>query len=70
VEVLLTPARGAQGRRAIGPLDGPAADLADGQRRVVVTKQAADEGIGEEEGVTVAPTPASDESIHRVKVTA
>jgi hypothetical protein len=42
---------------AVGPLDGPAADLTDGQLGVVIAEQTSSQVIGHEQGVAVAATP-------------
>jgi hypothetical protein len=36
---------------------GPAADLADGEFRVVIAERTSSQAIGDEEGVAVAATP-------------
>jgi hypothetical protein len=41
---------------AVGPLDGPATDLTDGQLGVVIAEQTSSQVIGHEEGVAVAAT--------------
>jgi hypothetical protein len=50
----LSPLATHLGGRAVGPLDGPTADLADGQRGVVIAEGTADEVIREQMGVSMA----------------
>jgi len=54
---------------ALGPLDGPAADLADGEFRVVIAERISSQVVGDQEGVAVAATPTRDKPVHRVEVT-
>jgi hypothetical protein len=42
---------------AVGPLDGPAADLADGEFRVVIAERTSSQVVRDQEGVAVAATP-------------
>ena len=46
---------------AVGPLDGPAADLADGEFRVVIAERTSSQVVGDQEGVAVAATPTCDQ---------
>jgi len=59
-----------QSGHPVGPLDGPAADLAHGQLGVVITKQAANEVVGEQVGISMAAAPAGAEPVDRGKVAA
>jgi hypothetical protein len=59
-----------QVRRAVGPVDGPATDFADGQLGIVVAAWAADEVVGEQVSVAMAAAPAGDEPVERRKVAA
>jgi hypothetical protein len=54
---------------AIGPLNGPATDLADGQLGVVIAERTSGQVVGHEEGVAVAVTSTSDKLVDRVEVT-
>jgi hypothetical protein len=53
----------------VGPLDGSAADLADGEFRVVIAERTSSQVVGDQEGVAVAATPTRDQPVHRVEVT-
>jgi hypothetical protein len=54
---------------AVGPLDGPATDLADSQLGIVIAERTSSQVIGHEEGVSVAASPTRDKPIHRGEVT-
>jgi hypothetical protein len=55
---------------AARPLDRPAANVANGQLRVVIGQRTADEIVGKHMGVAMAAAAAGDEPVDRVKVTA
>jgi hypothetical protein len=52
----------------IGPLDGSATDLADGEFRVVIAEGTSSQVIGDEEGIAVAATPTRHKPGHQVEV--
>jgi hypothetical protein len=54
---------------AVGPVDRPAADLADRHLGILITEFTADKLVGHDVGVAVAPTPAGEELVDRGQVT-
>src|SRR4029450_8203749 len=58
-----------QGGGAVGPVDCPAADLADGHLGILITEFTANEFVGHDLRVAVATTPAGEELVERGKVT-
>jgi hypothetical protein len=54
---------------AVGPLDGPATDFADGELGIVIAERTPGQVVEDEEGVAVAATPTCDKPVDRVEVT-